>query len=72
MLKMAGARRSLAVVAFLGVVCQAFGTMVKCDQPASSTRSVYEFTAPDIYEKRNISLSEYRGKVLVITNLASF
>lgn len=69
---MAGARCSLAFLAFLGVICRVSGTEVVCNQPPSSAESVYSFTAPDIYQTKNVSLSEYRGKVLVITNLASF
>lgn len=69
---MAGAQRSLALLAFLGVLHGATGLGVECQQPASSSQTVYDFTVPDIYQNRNVSLSEYRGKVLVITNLASF
>lgn len=69
---MAGARCSLAFLAFLGVICRVSGTEVECKQPPSSAESVYSFTAPDIYQTKNVSLSKYRGKVLVITNLASF
>ena len=69
---MAGAQSSLALLAFLGVLHGASGLEVECQQPASSSQTVYDFTVPDIYQNRNVSLSEYRGKVLVITNLASF
>lgn len=69
---MAGAQRSLALLAFLGVLHGTTGLGVECQQPASSSQTVYDFTVPDIYQNRNVSLSEYRGKVLVITNLASF
>lgn len=69
---MAGAQSSLALLAFLGVLHGASGLGVECQQPASSSQTVYDFTVPNIYQNKNVSLSEYRGKVLVITNLASF
>lgn len=72
---MAGAQSSLALfalLAFLGVLHGATGLGVECQQPASSSQTVYDFTVPNIYQNKNVSLSEYRGKVLVITNLASF
>ncbi|KFM64308.1 hypothetical protein X975_18729, partial [Stegodyphus mimosarum] len=43
-----------------------------CFRPVNSDTTVYNFTVPDLMETRNISLSEYRDKVLLIVNVATY
>lgn len=48
------------------------GSMMDCDQKATDTRSIYDFTLMDIHKEKNISLSDYRGKVVLIVNVATY
>jgi len=43
-----------------------------CYADTTSSESIYNFTMPDLWGKRNISLSEYSGKVVLITNVATY
>jgi len=36
------------------------------------TQSLHQFTTEDIEKQHNVSLSDYRGQVLLVVNLASF
>merc|ERR1712112_257124 len=36
------------------------------------THSLHQFTTEDIEKQHNVSLSDYRGQVLLVVNLASF
>lgn len=45
------------------------GQVHRCDRTNSS---VHSFHLKDIFKTREIRLEEYRGKVLVIVNVASF
>lgn len=43
-----------------------------CYEDPASSESIYDFTMPDLWGTRNISLSSYRGKVVLITNVATY
>ena len=43
-----------------------------CYGDLESTESIYNFTMPDLWGQRNISLSDYKGKVVLITNVATY
>jgi len=64
-----GTRRSLVAASLLSCLWVVAGLVTECQQPSES---VYSFTAMNINKTMNISLSQYEGKVLVITNLATF
>lgn len=65
-------RSSLVAASLLGCLWVVAGTMTECQQPPSSMESVYSFTAMNINKTMNVSLSEYKGRILVITNVATF
>ncbi|OWF48100.1 hypothetical protein KP79_PYT03810 [Mizuhopecten yessoensis] len=58
--------------AFFGLLSSVSGQTVVCSQPANSTSSVYDFSIQDIYQQRTMNLSEYRGKVLLVVNVATY
>jgi hypothetical protein len=60
---------TLALVALFGVAC---GQRTVCNQPASSGESIYDFKQADIYNNTVINLSDYRGKVVIISNVATY
>lgn len=43
-----------------------------CYVDAQSPESIYNFTMLDLWGQRNISLSDYKGKVVLITNVATY
>ncbi|GBN14508.1 hypothetical protein AVEN_248730-1 [Araneus ventricosus] len=71
--------RGLGLV-FAAVTCGALlhptqGTTLNsrsCIRPVQSDTTVYNFTLPDLLETRNVSLSEYKGKVLLLVNVATY
>lgn len=40
--------------------------------PIRTNESIYDFVAQDLWKTRNISLSDYRGKIVVIANVATY
>lgn len=46
--------------------------LLTCYQSDNHTTSVYNFTLKDVHGEKTIPLSTYKGKVLVIVNVASF
>lgn len=44
----------------------------ECYVDAQSPESIYNFTMLDLWGQRNISLSDYKGKVVLITNVATY
>jgi len=66
-----GPRAAMAALLTLLAVCH--GQMIKqCNQPASDNSSIYDFTMLDITKTKNISLSDYRGKVVLVVNVATY
>lgn len=57
---------------FLGLISPVSSDKFLCNQPASSAETIYKFGATDINKSRNISFSEYQGKVVLVTNVATF
>uniref|UniRef100_A0A2L2Y3R7 Glutathione peroxidase n=2 Tax=Parasteatoda tepidariorum TaxID=114398 RepID=A0A2L2Y3R7_PARTP len=43
-----------------------------CKPPTNNTVNIYNYTLPDILQTRNISLSEFRGKHVLIVNVATY
>lgn len=64
-----GTRRSLVAASLLGCLAVVAGVFTECN-PA--TGSIYDFAATDILQTKNISLSQYRNQVVVITNVATY
>jgi len=61
------------VAALCGLVTVASaGVMMDCHQPASDTGTIYDFSLLDLHQTKDISLSDYRGKVVLIVNLATY
>jgi len=48
------------------------GLGISCMQPASSNESIYQFSQWDILHQRQIGLSSYQGKVVLISNVATY
>lgn len=63
---------SVVVASFfaLAVSCDAKNSSAKSLTAESSTKSVYDFTMKDI-DGNDVSLSKYKGKIIVIVNTAS-
>ncbi|GBN78548.1 Glutathione peroxidase 1 [Araneus ventricosus] len=59
---------ALSCSVFLGPTRGARVTSRSCIRPAHSDTTVYNFTLPDLLETRNVSLSEYEGKILLLDN----
>lgn len=54
-----------------------FGKVVRvpfktCYVDHDNPESIYNFTMTDLWGQRNISLSDYKGKVVLITNVATY
>jgi len=43
-----------------------------CHQSADDPQNIYNFTEKTLDERRNISLSEYSGKVVLVVNVATY
>ncbi|OWF44376.1 hypothetical protein KP79_PYT01699 [Mizuhopecten yessoensis] len=48
------------------------GGFVVCSQPSNSASTVYEYSLKDLYEQKTINFSDYRGKVLLFVNVATY
>ena len=46
--------------------------LLTCYQSDNHTTSVYDFVLKDVYGEKSVPLSTYKGKVLMIVNVASF
>jgi len=69
---MAQSAQACVMAALCGLVSLTAGAMLTCQQPSTDSRSIYDFTLPDIHQKTNISLSDYKGKVVLIVNTATY
>lgn len=45
---------------------------VQCDDEDLIEDSIHNYTLPDLWGIQNISLSDYRGKVVLIVNVATY
>jgi len=43
-----------------------------CYHSRTSNQSIYDFEVKDVHEEHVIDWSEYRGKVMLLSNVASF
>lgn len=46
--------------------------LLTCYQSDNHTNSVYDFSLMDVHGEKAVPLSTYKGKVLLIVNVASF
>ncbi|KAK7111400.1 hypothetical protein V1264_011037 [Littorina saxatilis] len=60
------------VAAFCTLFAVVYGQIQPCSQPASDNANIYDFTMLDITKTKNISLSDYRGKVVLVVNVATY
>ncbi|CAG0905512.1 unnamed protein product [Darwinula stevensoni] len=63
----AGALRALLLLPWLSAT---LGQESLCDQ--TDPRTIYEFQEELLDGSRNVSLSEFRGKVVLIVNVATY
>ena len=47
-------------------------TQVRCFYSSDSERSVYNYSIKDVHSSRMIDWSRYRGRVVLLVNVASF
>lgn len=69
---MAIPKGQLLAATLLGFLAVVNGKRVTCDNIAPEVKTVYDFSATNIYENETISFSRYKGDVLAIINLATF
>ncbi|CAL1532645.1 unnamed protein product [Lymnaea stagnalis] len=48
------------------------GVMMDCNQPANDNRTIYDYSLMDVHNIRTISLNDYKGKVVLIVNVATY
>uniref|UniRef100_A0A2C9JW72 Glutathione peroxidase n=1 Tax=Biomphalaria glabrata TaxID=6526 RepID=A0A2C9JW72_BIOGL len=48
------------------------GVMMDCNQPANDNRTIYDFSLKNVHQNVTINLSDYRGKVVLIVNVATY
>jgi len=48
------------------------GLITSCNQKASNNGTIYDFTMLDLSKTKNIPLSNYRGKVVLVVNVATY
>jgi len=69
------------MVTFKGPVVAAFCTLLtvvagasvmNCFQAAEDAGSIHDFTMLDVTRTKNVSLSDYRGKVVLVVNVATY
>ncbi|KAK8385589.1 hypothetical protein O3P69_016394 [Scylla paramamosain] len=62
----------LVSLAAVGVAAQDRVPSRACYHHETDGGSIYDFTEADLFETRNISLSEHLGKVVLIVNVATY
>jgi len=62
----------LALAAVLGVLSPALGQMGKCQQPSSDNTTFYDFKLRNVHKNDTINFSDYRGKVVLLVNVATY
>jgi len=62
----------LVSLAAVGVVGQDRVASRACFHHHNTGGSIYDFEEMDLFEKKNISLADYRGKVVLIVNVATY
>jgi len=68
---MARPKEQLLVATLLGCLGLGLGLRVECEAGQPS-KTVYDFSADNIYENETIFLERYRGSLLAITNVATY
>ena len=63
---------TLLMAAFLCLLQLCSSQKKMCNQPANSTASIYDFTIRDVHRQQTINMSDFRGKVLVFVNVATY
>jgi len=48
------------------------GLITGCSQKADDNATIYDFTMLDLSKTKNIPLSNYRGKVVLVVNVATY
>lgn len=69
---MAIPKGQLFAATLLGFLAAVNGKRVSCENVAPEAKTVYDFSAMNIYENETISFSRYKGDVLAIINLATY
>ncbi|KAK4299058.1 hypothetical protein Pmani_028648 [Petrolisthes manimaculis] len=60
------------LVAAVGVASGSGVSRRACYHHQAAGDSIYDLVETDLLEQRNISFSDYRGKVLLVTNVATY
>lgn len=58
--------------AFCTLLTVVHAQIKQCDQPTSDHTNIYDFSMLDITRANNVSLSDYRGKVVLVVNVATY
>lgn len=69
---MAPSKGGILAASLLGLLACVSATRVTCDNFPPGGKTVYGFSAVNIYENETISFSRYQGSVLAIINLATY
>lgn len=59
-------------LAAVGVAAQERVASRACLHHPSDGGSIYDFEELDLFETKNISLADYRGKVVLVVNVATY
>ena len=63
----------LLIVSLFGLLASPSLALIgKCSQPASDTTSIYDFTLPNIFKTGSIDFADFRGKVVLVVNVATY
>lgn len=62
----------LALATVLGVLSPALGQMGMCHQPSSDNTTFYDFKLRNVHKNDTINFSDYRGKVVLLVNVATY
>ncbi|XP_021358143.1 uncharacterized protein LOC110453512 [Mizuhopecten yessoensis] len=61
------------LAALFGLLSSVSGQSVVCNQPSNRSSTVYDFPIRDLYyTQKTLHLSDYRGKVLLVVNVATY
>ncbi|KAH9504059.1 hypothetical protein Btru_067641 [Bulinus truncatus] len=47
-------------------------TILKCNQSNGDNRTIYDYSVKDIHGSNVVNLSDYRGQVVMIVNVATY
>jgi len=66
----AGGSRLLVMGALLGLSSAAVTRRVECDNPSNGT--IYPFNATTVYKNETVSFEQFKGKAVLIFNVATY